>query len=132
MAREKMEIDGPRFRKAETKETPLIEVTLDARDWRTICRHWEFYDAARPYGDQDERWRDSMRQLYRYVDKRTAAANGPVTLPGSFLGYAYATWWAESVARMGAARDLSDVMVRMVPQVVEHEPARGAEVERDD
>ena len=130
MSRATKEIDGPRFRKsAEKTETPLMHATLDASDWRTICRHWELYDSARPYGDQDERWRDAMPGLYRYVERRAAAADGPLTIPGSYLGYVYATMWGASVTTMGAARDLASVMARLVPQVVLGEPKRGAEAE---
>lgn len=127
------EIDGPRLRKSkESHEQPLMHATLDARDWRTICRHWELYNAARPYSAQDERWRDAMPGLHRYVDQRTRGVSGDVTVPGTWPGYVYVTQWAASVSTMGAARDLADVMTRLVPQVVIGDPMRRTKTEGDD
>lgn len=132
MSKSRSDIDGPNYRQRKRVGEPeLMHATLDASDWRTICRHWELYDSARSYADQDERWRDAMPGLYRFVNRKAAASDGPLTIPGSYLGYVYATQWAASVSTMGAARDLADVMTRLVPQVVLGEPKRGAEREAD-
>ncbi len=108
-----------------------ITCTLSGSDWRTICDHWEMYNAVRHYGDQDQRWRDVMPALVGYVAKRIRDASEAISVPGSWDGFAYVTQWAASFT-MGTAPDLTSVMTRLAPQVSAQETRRRASTEDDE
>jgi hypothetical protein len=132
MSKATKEIDGPNYRHRKPQDPQPMRATLDADDWRTIVRHWEMYRSVVDRFSQDERWRDEMPKLAGAARRLAGDTTGPVAIDGPFLGFAYCTLWAASVATMGAARDLADVMTRLVPQVAIGEPKRGAEARGDD